>query len=35
MKKIAYLGIDVHAGNCVLGHMDFNGTYREPDLPNI
>jgi transposase len=27
MKKIAYLGIDVHAGNCVLGHMDFNGTF--------
>jgi transposase len=27
MKKIAYLGMDVHAANCVLGHMDFNGTF--------
>ena len=27
MKKIAYLGMDVHAANCVLGHMDFDGTF--------
>jgi transposase len=27
MKKIAYLAIDVHARRCVLGHMDFNGTF--------
>jgi len=27
MKKIAYLGMDVHAGHCVLGHMDFDGTF--------
>jgi transposase len=27
MKKIAYLGIDVHAKNCVLGHMDFDGNF--------
>jgi len=27
MKKIAYLGIDVHARHCVLGHMDFDGTF--------
>ena len=27
MKKIAYLAIDVHARHCVLGHMDFNGTF--------
>ena len=27
MKKIAYLGIDVHARHCVLGHMDFNGNF--------
>ena len=27
MKKIAYLGIDVHAANCVLGRMDFEGTF--------
>ena len=29
MKKIAYLAIDVHAKHCVLGHMDFNGTFIE------
>jgi transposase len=28
MKKIAYLAMDVHANNCVLGEMDFNGTFR-------
>jgi transposase len=27
MKKIAYLGMDVHAKHCVLGHMDFDGTF--------
>ena len=27
MKKIAYLGIDVHARHCVLGHMDSNGNF--------
>ncbi len=27
MKKIAYLAIDVHARHCVLGRMDFNGTF--------
>jgi transposase len=27
MKKIAYLAIDVHAGHCVLGHMDFDGNF--------
>ena len=27
MKKIAYLGMDVHAGHCVLGQMDFNGNF--------
>ena len=27
MKKVAYLAMDVHAGHCVLGHMDFNGTF--------
>ena len=27
MKKIAYLGMNVHAGHGVLGHMDFNGTF--------
>jgi len=27
MKKIAYLAIDVHARNCVLGNMDFNGNF--------
>jgi transposase len=27
MKKVAYLAIDVHAGHCVLGHMDFDGTF--------
>ena len=27
MKKIAYLGIDVHARHCLLGHMDANGTF--------
>ena len=28
MKKIAYLAMDVHANNCVLGEMDFNGTFK-------
>jgi transposase len=28
MKKITYLGLDVHARNSVLGHMDYNGTFR-------
>lgn len=27
MKKIAYLGIDVHARHCVLGHMDAEGAF--------
>lgn len=27
MKKVAYLAIDVHVGHCVLGHMDFDGTF--------
>ena len=27
MKKIAYLAIDVHANNCVLGHMDAKGNF--------
>ena len=27
MKKVAYLAIDVHARNCVLGHLDFDGTF--------
>ena len=27
MKKVAYLAIDVHASNCVLGHMDLDGTF--------
>ena len=27
MKKIAYLGMDVHARHCVLGHMDSNGNF--------
>ena len=27
MKKIAYLGIDVHAGHCVLGQMDYKGNF--------
>ena len=27
MKKIAYLGLDVHARNCVLGNMDDSGTF--------
>ena len=27
MKKIAYLAIDVHTRHCVLGQMDFNGTF--------
>ena len=27
MKKVAYLAMDVHAGHCVLGHMDFDGTF--------
>jgi transposase len=28
MRKIAYLSIDVHARNCVLGDMDGNGKFR-------
>ena len=28
MKKIAYLAMDVHAKNCVLGEMDYNGTFK-------
>ena len=28
MKKIAYLGLDVHARNCVFGNMDDSGTFR-------
>ncbi len=28
MRKIAYLAIDVHARNCVLGDMDGNGNFR-------
>ena len=27
MRKIAYLAIDVHARNCVLGDMDGNGKF--------
>lgn len=27
MEKIAYLGMDVHARNCVLGHMDSKGNF--------
>jgi transposase len=27
MKKIAYLAMDVHANNCVLGEMDHAGTF--------
>jgi len=26
-KKVAYLGLDVHAEHCVLGHMDSKGTF--------
>ena len=28
MRKIAYLSLDVHARNCVLGDMDGNGIFR-------
>ena len=28
MRKIAYLSMDVHARNCVLGDMDGNGIFR-------
>lgn len=28
MKKIAYLAMDVHANNCVLGEMGYAGTFR-------
>jgi hypothetical protein len=28
MRKIAYLGLDVHARHCVLGEMDHEGNYR-------
>lgn len=27
MTKVAYLGMDVHARNCVLGHMDSKGNF--------
>ena len=27
MKKIAYLGMDVHAKHCTLGQMDVNGDF--------
>ena len=27
MQKIAYLAIDVHARNCVLGHMNVKGEF--------
>lgn len=30
MRKIAYLGLDVHARNCVLGDMDSQGNHRGP-----
>jgi len=28
MKKIAYLGMDVHQNHCVLGEMDSTGEFR-------
>jgi len=28
MRKIAYLGMDVHAKHCVLGDMDFKGNFK-------
>jgi len=28
MRETAYLSIDVHARNCVLGDMDGNGKFR-------
>ena len=28
MRKVAYLAMDVHARNCVLGDMDGNGKFR-------
>ena len=28
MRKIAYLAMDVHVNNCVLGEMDLNGKFR-------
>jgi transposase len=28
MRKIAYLAMDIHANHCVLGEMDFDGTFR-------
>jgi transposase len=28
MKKIAYLGMDLHANSCTLGHMDDDGYFR-------
>ena len=28
MKKIAYLGMDLHAKNFTLGHMDNDGYFR-------
>ena len=27
MKKVAYLGMDVHSKNCVLGHLDASGNF--------
>ena len=28
MRNIAYLALDVHARNCVLGHMDHDGNFK-------
>jgi hypothetical protein len=28
MRKVAYLGLDAHAGSCTLGEMDSQGNYR-------
>lgn len=28
MRKIAYLGMDVHSNHCVLGDMDFKGNFK-------
>ena len=28
MRKMAYLGLDAHAGSCTLGEMDSRGNYR-------
>ena len=32
MKKIAYLGMDVHAKHCFLGDMDVRGNFRGPQM---